>query len=281
MNGSVSEKSLHDVRHLPEFVYDSCFHMTMPSRFALTLILSTATTLPLFAAPRPWKSADGVRSVQGEFVKRDASSVTIRTEAGKEVAIELTMLHPDDTKWLDINHSLTPATPIAPPHDPSAFFDNLTFRDTRESTLAKLKVSKVVQMTTDETFIGRSGLNGVFKTRRKIGVLDGFLYFDWTEAGKLKELTLQTETRPDSAYKTELEPGWKELIDLLSSLYGKPVQKGPIPPVNTLADGSFAPSHLWLLEGGGSALLGTAREGGKYQLVVRFTQKKVGVVEIP
>ncbi len=242
------------------------------------MILAIAAAPALFAGPRPWKSADGVRSVQGEFVKRDASSVTIRTEAGKEVAIELTKLHPDDTKWLDLNHSLNPT---APPQDPSAFFDNLTFRDTRESTLAKLKVSKVVQMTTDETFIGRSGLNGVFKTRQKIGGLDGFLYFDWTEAGKLKELTLQTETRPDSAYKSELEPSWKELIELLGTLYGKPMQKGPIPPVDTLADGSFAPSHLWLLDGGGSALLGTARDGGKYQLVVRFTQKKVGVVEIP
>jgi hypothetical protein len=250
----------------------------MPSRLAITLILALAAAPSLSAEPRPWKSADGVRSLQGEFVKRDATSVTIRTDAGKMVTIELSKLHPDDTKWLDLHHSLTPA---ALPQDPSAFFDNLTFRDTRETTLTKLKASKIVEMTTDETFIGRSGLNGVFKTRQKIGGLDGFLYFDWTEAGKLKELTLQTETRPETAYKTELEPSWKEMIELLSTLYGKPVQKGPIPQAATLADGSFAPSHLWLLEGGGSALLGTAREGSKYQLVVRFTEKKVGVVEVP
>lgn len=252
--------------------------MPMPSRFAIALILAIAAAPALSAAPRPWKSADGVRSVQGEFVKRDASSVTIRTDAGKELTIELTKLHPDETKWLDHNHSLAPA---APPQDPSAFFDSLTFRDTRETTLTKLKASKVVQLTTDETFIGRSGLNGVFKTRRKIGGLDGFLYFDWTEAGKLKELTLQTDTRPQTAYKTELEPSWKELIELLSALYGKPVQKAPLPEANTLADGSFSPSHLWLLEGGGSALLGPAREGDKYQLVVRFTERKVSVVRIP
>ncbi len=250
----------------------------MPSRFVIPLILALAAAPALSAEPRPWKSADGVRSVQGEFVKRDATSVTIRTDAGKELTIELTKLHPDDTKWLDLHHSLNPT---APAQDPTAFFDNLTFRDTRDSTLAKLKASKIVEMTTNETFIGRSGLNGVFKTRQKIGGLDAFLYFDWTEAGKLKELSLQTDTRPGAAYKTELEPSWKEMIKLLDTLYGKPVQNGPLPPPNTLADGSFAPSHLWLLEGGGSALLGTAREGEKYQLVVRFTQKKVGVVEIP
>jgi hypothetical protein len=253
----------------------------MSSRFTFCLILAIASASALSTEARPWKSADGVRSIQGEFVKRDANSVTIRTDAGKELTIELTKLHSDDTQWLDLNHSLNPSAPTAPPQDPTTFFDNLTFRDTRESTLTKLKASKIVEMTTDETFIGRSGLNGVFKTRRKIGGLDGFLYFDWTDAGKLKELTLQTETRPETAYKTELEPSWKEMIELLSTLYGKPLQKGPLPQVNTLADGSFAPSHLWRIEGGGSALLGTAREGNKYQLVVRFTEKKVGVVEIP
>lgn len=250
----------------------------MTSRFALTLILAAAVTPALFGGTRPWKTVDGIRFVQGEFVKRDASTVTIRTDAGEEVAIDLAKLHPDETQWLNLNHSLTPK---APPHDPAAFFDNLTFRDTRETALTKLKASEVVEMTTDETFIGRSGLNGVFKTRKKIGNLDGFLYFDWNDAGKLKELTLQTESRPASDYKTVLEPSWKELINLLGTLYGKPVQKGPIPQSNTLADGSFAPSHLWLLDDGGSVLLGTAREDDKYQLVVRFTQNKVGLVEIP
>ena len=253
----------------------------MPSRLPLTLIVAFAAAHTLAAEPRPWKSADGVRSVKGEFIKRDAATVTIRTDAGKELTIELAKLHQEDAKWLDAHHSQSQSTATSPPHDPAAFFDSLTFRDTRETTLAKLKVSKVVQMTTAETFIGRSGLNGIFKTRQKIAGLDGFLYFDWTEAGKLKELTLQTETRPANAYKTQLEPGWKELIELLSSLYGKPVQKGPIPPVVSLGDGSFVPSHLWLLESGGSALLGTAREGEKYQLVVRFSEKKASLVEIP
>ena len=241
-----------------------------------------ASAIPAVAQSRPWKSADGLRSVQGEFIKRDATSVTIRNGGGKEVTIEFSKLHADDVKWLDTNHSLTGAAPEpTPPPDPDAFFDTLSFKDTRQSTLAKLKVSKIVEMTADEIFIGRSGLNGIFRTRRKIGTLDGFLYFDWTEAGSLKELTLQTETRPNTAYKTELEPSWKELIELLSTLYGKPVQRGPLPSMASLADGTFFPSHLWNLETGGSVLLGTAREGPRYQVVVRFTKTKPQVVEIP
>ena len=248
----------------------------MLASFALTLIFAIASAPALIAESRPWKSADGLRTVQGEFIKRDATSVTICGDGGKEFTIELSKLHPDEKKWLDLNHSLSGPAP-----DPAAFFDNLTFNDNRETTLAKLKVSKIVEMTADETFIGRSGINGIFRTRQKIGNLSGFLYFDWTDAGKLKELTLQTECLPATAYKTELEPSWKGFVALLSTLYGKPVQKGPFPQPESIASSSFSPSHLWTLETGGSALLGTAREADKYQLVVRFTQKKVGVVEIP
>lgn len=252
----------------------------MPSRIALALSLVIASAPALFAEIRPWKSADGLRTVQGEFIKRDVTSVTIRSDSGKELSIDFSKLHPDEKKWLDLHHSLAGPAP-APVPDPAAFFDNLTFDDTRESTLAKLKASKIVEMSTDETFIGRSGINGIFHTRQKIGNLSGFLFFDWTEAGKLKELTLQTETLPASAYKSDLEPSWKGFVELLCTLYGKPVQKGPLPRPESIAEGSFCPSHFWNLDHGGSALLGTAREANKYQLVVRFTQKKVAVVEIP
>lgn len=155
------------------------------------------------------------------------------------------------------------------------------FGDTRDGTLAKLKASKIVEMTTDETFLGRSGMNGVFKTRQKIGSLNGFLYFDWNAEGGLKELTLQTAAIPSANYTTELEPSWKEFVNLLTTLYGKAAQSGPMPSMQSIPDGSLLPSHLWSLENGTSILLGTAREGDTYQLVVRFTQKKVKVVEIP
>jgi len=244
----------------------------------IPLILALISTTPFAAETRAWKSADGFRTVNGELVKRDSTQITIRNEAGKEIAIEIAKLHPDEIKWLDAHHSV--ATPV-PAGNTSSFFDNLTFLDTRESTLAKLKVSKVVEMTTDETFIGRSGLNGIFRTRQKIGPLSGFLYFDWTAAGTLKELTLQTETLPASNYKSTLEPCWKQFIELLSTLYGKPVQKGSFPSKESIPDGSFFPSHLWTLETSGSALLGTAREGDKYQIVVRFAEKTVRPVAGP
>jgi hypothetical protein len=253
----------------------------MPSRLASTVFFTLAASSVLFAETRPWKSADGVRSVQGDFVKRDAASVTIRSTGEKELVIDLSKLHADERKWLDVNHPIRATATEDTAADPSAFFDTLTFDDTRESALTKLKASKVVEMTTDETFIGRSGLNGVFRTRQKIGALNAYLYFDWTEAGKLKELNVQTEPRPDTDYKTQLEPSWSQFIELLSSLYGKALQKGPLPSMASLTDGMFAPSHVWNIESGGCAMLGTACEGKKYQVVVRFTQKRPQLVEIP
>jgi len=252
------------------------------------LILTLSALNALHAETRSWKSADGIRSIQGEFLTRDAASVTIRNQAGKEITITFPKLHPDDIKWLEANHSLTSPPPasdsppaVAPPKDPTAFYDNLTFRDTRESTLSKLKSSDLVEMATAETFIGRLGLNGIFRTREKVGGLDNFLYFDWTQAGTLCELSIQTELLPSSDYKSALEPCWKELIEVLIARYGKPLQKGSLPAITSIPDGSFLPSHLWNLETGGSARLGAARDGQKYQLVVRFSEKKIQPVAIP
>lgn len=246
----------------------------------LASLLLIASALILHAAPREWKSADGQRSTEGEFVSRDATSVTIlRTKDSKQLTIQLEQLDPNDRTWVNANHPLAGTKAPAPAE--SAVFDTLSFGDSRETALAKLKASKFVEMTTHETFVGRSGLNGIFRTRQKIGSLGAMLYFDWTEDSKLKEITLQTDPLPADAYKQELEPSWKAFVELLDTLHGKPVQKGTFPQMATLADGSFSPSHLWKLESGGSILLGTARDGAKYQVVVRFTEKMIQPVEVP
>ncbi len=243
----------------------------------ISLILAASAVI-CSAQPRIWKSSDGTHSMQGEFVKRDKTTVTLRNDKGTEITVALAKLHPDETKWLDLHHSIDPAG--AEP-DPNAVFDTLKFGDSRDQALAKLKASKIVEMISDEAFIGRSGMNGVFKTRQKIGKLPAFLYFDWDGDGGLKELTLQTVNIPSENYESEFEPSWKEFVNLINTLYGKPVQSGPMPSMQSIPDGSLLPSHLWALENGTSILLGTARAGEKYQLVVRFTQKKVRAVEIP
>lgn len=242
------------------------------------LFLAAILLAPLTAAPRPWKNSEGDRSINGTFVKRDATSITIlRSSDRREIAIPLDKLHPDDRTWVNANHPL-PGTEAPPP---SAVFDQLSFGDTRAQVLEKLKTSKFVEMTTAETFIGRTGLNGVFKPRKPIGGLDTSLYFDWTEQGTLSEIFLQTELLPKSNLESALKPCWQELIPLLTNLYGKPAQANDKLDIESLADHSMSGTHLWKLDGQGSAVLGTAREGDSYRIVVRFTRQNIEPVKIP
>lgn len=260
----------------------------MISRLPIATLL-LASTLALHAQPRAWKSADGQRSIQGEFLKRDASGITIMRSDRKPVTIPAAQLHPDDLAWLDLHHPLAKTTaaggstppPATTPAPKGAVFDQLVFGDDRETVLTKLKASKFVEMTTDETFIGRSGLNGVFRTKQKVGELDALLYFDWTENNQLKEITLQTEALPASDLAPKLTPCWKQFIELLSSLQGKPMVGDTALRLNSIPDGAFAPTHLWKLDPVGSAQLGAAREGNKYQVVVRFSKEEVKPVELP
>lgn len=243
-------------------------------RKSIILLLSFTT---LHAAPRQWKSSDGQRTVDGEFVKRDATSVTVRRTDRTEITITLDKLDANDRTWLNVNHPLPGQE--APPA--SAVFDTLNFGDDRELVLQKLKASKFVQMTTDETFIGRTGLNGIFLTRKKVGGLDAYLYFDWSPDNKLKEITLQTNTFPASDLEGKLTPCWKNFIMLLTTMHGKPVHGDDQLHTSSIHEGAFSATHLWKLETPGSALLGMSKEGGKYQVVVRYTQTEIKPVAIP
>lgn len=242
----------------------------------ITIALIIAATLPLHAAPRPWRSPDGKRSIQGEFLKRDVSSVTIRRADQKEVTIPFEQLHQDDRAWIDANHPLAKVETSAENH----VFDELSFGDSRAEVLAKLKTSQIVEMSVPETFLGRTGLNDVFRTRKKIGGLDASLFFDWTDEGGLKEISLQTPTVPAGKFNEQLQPCWKEFIKLLTSLHGQPISAAAGLQLSSIPDGGMLPTHMWKLQKTGSAMLGAARDGDQYQLVVRFTRKNVQPVEI-
>lgn len=244
----------------------------------LTTCLLIALSLTA-ADARQWKNTDGTQTMEGEFVSRDASQVTLKRPDGKVFTITLTKLHLDDIAWLNKNHPNSGGKEAAAPNA-SAAFDTLVFGDTREEVEKKLLASRFVELTVEESHIGRFGLNGIFKTRKQIGGKSYMLYFDWTDDNKLKEITLQTEGMPRDAYSGAMQASWKELVEVLSSLYGKPTVDGPYPGISSVGDGSFVPSHSWKLSPG-VALLGTARDGATYQVVVRFKKDAVAVVEIP
>lgn len=253
----------------------------MPFRIIIACFLISAPLL--HAAPRAWKNADGQRSVQGEFIKRDTSSVTIRRADQKEVTIPISQLHQDDLDWLDAHHpTAAPITAIKTdePMETNPVFDELCFGDKRAEVLEKLKSSQIVELSVAETFLGRTGLNDVFRTRKKIGGLNASLFFDWAEDEGLQEITLQTPEVAAGEFDSQLKPCWEEFIKLLTNLHGKPVTSSSGLNLASVPDGGLLPTHLWKLQGTGTALLGASRDGSHYHVVVRFTRKDVQPVEI-
>jgi hypothetical protein len=258
--------------------------MTFRSSFTTGLLQSLTILslglLPLSAAPREWQSSDGSRSFKGELISRDHRQVTIRSDEGRVFILDLAKLHAEDRQWLDKNHPAKPAD-ADPIPDNSAVFDTLHFGDDRATVERKLRESSSVEMAVSEVHLGRFGLNGTFRTKHRIGGLHGFLYFDWSPSGLMRETSIHTETLQADSYNGRLLTAWKEFITLMTTLYGRPVQDASYPKRQDLEDGSFLASHLWRLEGGGSALLGSAREGNGYMIVVRFTQESLQPVRVP
>lgn len=240
-------------------------------RPALILFLATLCSS---AQARTWKNADASASFEGEYLSHTPQDVTIRRADGKEFTLSRAKLHEDDIAWLTEKDA-----PPPPPDD--AVFDTLRFGEDRKQVEAKLLESRVVEPVVDPTFLGRLGLNGSFRTRQKIGDLHCLLFFTWGPADKLSEVILQTEACGDDAYPVKLKSTWQELITLLSQLHGKPVQNTPYPRLSDLPDGGFLGTHLWHLKHGGSALLGTARQGSGYQTAVRFTAETVQPIRTP
>lgn len=251
--------------------------MIRPASFLLLLLLPLSGLA--LAETREWKSADGSSSFRGDYLSHGADKVSIRHADGRVFEIELEKLHADDRAWL-ARRDLPDSPPDAeiPAH---AVFDTLCFGDTRREVEDKLKQSKFVEAAMDETFFGRFGLNGTFRTQKQIGGLHCELYFDWTASGGLKEISLRTQSLGPDAYTERMRNNWSELSELLTQLHGKPLQTGPYPKITDLQNDLFLASHLWRLENGGTAMLGTSMTGDQYQVVVRFTTETIEPVRVP
>ena len=240
----------------------------------LIAIIALTTTLCLQA--KTWRNVEGSKSFEGEFVSRTDKEVTIRLANNKTTTVTLAKLHEDDLFWLDCNHP--PSTRAA--QNPAAIFDQLIFGDNRKQVEEKLKASKFAKLTVDETFIGRSGLNGVFRTTEKIGGLDALLYFDWSNEDNLSEVNLHTDPQPITKARATLIPCWQEFSKLLSKIYGKPVISSPELNTSSVPEGAYQPTHLWNIGPQGSVTLGASREGDKLLIVCRFSAKKTNPVEL-
>lgn len=239
----------------------------------------------MHAESRKWRSKDGTKFIVAELVKHDSLTVTVKRVDGKIFTLGKNDLHSDDVDFLKkipmstspppAGNSSTPRATSRPVADDQAVFDTLKLGDSRQTVVAKIKASKLLELTVDEMYLGRFGLNGSYRTKQTIGGLKCLLYFAWDESGRLQELSLQTQPQAQSAYQSLLKDTWKELIQLMTTLHGKSLQDAPYPNASDLPIDASLSTHLWRLSSGGSALLGTSRAAEGYMVSIRFTSENI------
>ncbi len=246
-------------------------------RLAVTIALLTC--LSAAAAPRDWRNTDGSRSVRGDFISRDAGSVLIRRSSDlKQARLPLAQMHPDDVAWLEQTHPLAKAVsqPAAlPPADPKALIQRiqgcLAFGEPSAKVTARLKASGLFECTMPESFLARTGLNGVFRTRQKITDHHSQLYFGWNDDGGLKDFTLHTDPMPLANAKDRILPCWQSYVAILTELYGKPLSAGSSLDLASIQPDAVIFTHLWESEQTGAILVGAGRTDEGYHIALRFS----------
>jgi hypothetical protein len=156
-----------------------------------------------------------------------------------------------------------------------AVFGDICLGDTHKSVTEKLKKSSLLELAVNEVYLGRFGLNGSYRTKKTIGGLKCLLYFDWDGDSCLKELTLQTQPQSTSDYDGSLKKNWQELISLMTTLNGKPLQAADFPKSSQLENDMSLNTHLWRINDGGTAMLGPSKSAEGYMVSVRFMTETI------
>ncbi|HEX5789501.1 MAG TPA: hypothetical protein VFY13_00025 [Luteolibacter sp.] len=249
-----------------------------PAFVAVCLTLVLAVLAPLQAQPRIWKNKNATRSFNGEFVSRTPEEITIRRVPSREVVVLKTeQFHADDLKWLREHHPLDSEKPaLSFKAAPGKVYDELAFGDTRQDVMAKLRKSKVVEATIAEALMGRTGLNGVYRTRKGNDFLGmpANLHFSWDDSDRLKEIDFYSQPVPVAKTKDVLMPQWSTLLAGLKKTYGPGKAAEGSPDPARQENGSIMFTHAWALPSGGGLLLGTGKnEDGDVIVVVRLASQ--------
>ena len=247
-----------------------------------TPIIALVSAASLYAEEsRQWTNPEGTQSFAGEYISHDGEQITLKRSDSSEITFAISKLHQQDKDWLQANHPIGANGEPEEPVDNEAIFDNLRFGDTREDVMRKLKDSPIIEANVESTLFGRTGLDGTYRTKNKVGGLFCYLFYNFDDSGHLHELTMRTEPQSESDYGSTVNDCWKELPALISMLHGRPMHSGKLPSASEIGDGELIGSHVWRMEGGGNVMLGVANVQGKYEVSVRFTLDKIEMRPAP
>lgn len=160
-------------------------------------------------------------------------------------------------------------------------YGTLEFGDDRETVTRKLQASPLVEATVDNTFFGRTGLNGIFKCKNKLAGLTYRLYFEWSETGGLSEITLRSQEMTESQYDSTLKTAWAEANKLFTQVYAQPVQSAAYPAKSAFKTYPILITHMWHKDANQSILIGPGLDKKRSFLTIRFVNKKLPVTRTP
>ncbi len=145
----------------------------------------------------------------------------------------------------------------------------INFGDSRDEVTKKLRNSKLVKFDVPEVMLTRVELNGSFKTLNNLKGKQFLLYFNWSDADSLDQLTFISTAFSKASYDTQLKSSWNSAIQLISSIHGKTDKTGDYPNGNKLQDCGILYSHEWVVNDD-YVYLGIGKENGQIHLIIPF-----------
>lgn len=213
---------------------------------------------------RIWRSSDGSKNFQGEFVKQTADQVTIRNQAGKELNFPAAKLHADDLIW--ISDQLRKAAAEA------GVFGGIRFGETEAKLHERLKTNPHIVMPKrgeiSDQLVGA-------KTKLKLGEETASVSFGWALHKNIKNLSsfnITCKPQTASSYDGPLKSSLDDMAALLISIHGKPTTTAPYPARGTLKENVLSPSNSWTFPDGSTLEAGVALcQDGHYVAVASFS----------
>jgi len=206
--------------------------------------------VPLTA--RTWTSADGKKTIDGEYVSHTDEQVVIK-RGTKNLTVKYEFLSTLDREWVE------DLDKVSDPDQSSALEDAGRLKtllalvqhgDGEGTVVRKLEKNPHIEASLSKTFLARVGLNGFFKTKETLNGKQYVFHFDWDENDRLTCITLRSEEFPRAEFKQGVKNAWLAGNKLISQSYGEAKQTSDFPPVSSLSpDANLMITHVWHPEG--------------------------------
>jgi len=148
----------------------------------------------------------------------------------------------------------------------------INFGDNQAEVEGKLQKSPLADAKINSTLFGRTGLNGTFKTTRKLGGYQYAIYYNWDDNYTLEHLNFHSQHISTKEFEGELKSSWDYLTNFLSSIHGKATNPANYPTKGQIALDAIYFTHEWKIPEG-YLYMGPGLEKDGYTLVITFSKK--------